>query len=442
MQVSVEVTQGLERRMTVGVPKERIEEEIQNRLKSMSRTVRLDGFRPGKIPLRVMQQKFGSKVRQEVIKEVVESTFIEAASQQNLQPAGYPQVEVINGKDKTDEDLAYTAAFEIYPEIKNIQLEGISIEKMTAEIVDSNVDNLINTLRKQRQTWQEVERPSQEGDQVVVEYTARVEEQETEETNATPVRERVILGSKLSLPGFEEGLIGKQKEEKVELDLQFPEDYRRRDRAGKKVHISAAVQHVYEPVIPELDTEFVKAMGVPNGEVEVFREEVRKNMQRELNKTIKTRLKTQTLDALLAANEVEVPKILVEYEAERLMKETEAELEAQGMKGKIHLPPQTFNERAQKRVKLGLLITTLGHLNHIQAPADKVRQHVEELAATYENPQSVVRWFFQDKKRVAEAEAAVLEDEVVEWILQRVQVIEKKASFDELMKKIQQQATE
>jgi trigger factor len=434
MQVSVEVTQGLKRRMTVGVPKAKIDQEVQQRLASLARTSRINGFRPGKVPVRVIQQKFGSRVREEVIRETVQSSFQEAVSQEKLRPAGFPEIEFLQGLENAQEDLSYAADFEVYPEISRVNLEGVVIERPSAEIGDADVDKMLDTLRKQAVRWERVDRPAQNEDRLTVDYTSTVDGQVFAEGSAKD--QPVVLGSGRMLEGFEEGLVGAVAGATVELNLHFPEDYRRTELAGKPTHISVTVHGVEAPVLPELDADFAKGFGVDSG-IDDFRREVRNNMQRELDKAIKSQVKQHVLDALLAANEIEVPQALVDNESQRLAHAMREDLRSQGLTQEhldaLELRPEAFAERARKRVVLGLLISELVKANQLQADADAVRQMVEELASSYEDPASVVKWFYSDRQRLGEVEANVLEEKVVAWILGQVTINDKAESFDQVM---------
>lgn len=434
MQVSVEITEGLKRRMTVGIPKEQINQEIQNRLMSLARTSRLNGFRPGKVPVRVVQQKFGPRVREEVIREMVQSTFQEAVTLEKLRPAGTPDIAFINGLENAQEDLSYAADFEVYPELQKVNLEGMAVERPSAEITDADVEKMLETLRKQNVRWARVDRPAQIEDRLVVDYHTTVEGEKF--ADGTAQNQVLVLGSKRMLQAIEQGLVGAVAGARVELDFVFPQNYQRPDVAGKQAHASIAVHSVESPVLPELDENFAKSLGVESG-IDDFRQEVRNNMQRELDKALKNQLKQRLLDALLAANEVVVPQALVEEESQRLLHNAEEELRNQGMDQnileKLELRPEMFSERARKRVTLGLLMSELVNANQLQVDAETVRQAVEEIAASYENPQNVFKWFYADRQRLAEVEASVLEDKVVNWILTQVTVNEQALSFDEVM---------
>lgn len=432
MQVSVETTQGLERRMTVDVPKERINEEVDNRLKSLARTARMNGFRPGKVPLRVVKQRYGEQVRQEVLGEVVQQTFQEAVEQEKLVPAGMPKVELVNGPDDVDKDFSYTAAFEVYPEIDSVEVDNIQVEKLSAQVGDSDVDAMLEKLRQQRTEWADVEREAQNGDQVVVDFVGTIDGEAF--AGGSAEGQSLVLGENRFITGFEDGLQGARANDVRELDLEFPGDYHNTELAGKPVHFSVTVKAVRESRLPEVDSEFAKAFGVESGDVAQLRSEVRDNLDRELKQTLKARLKDQVMDGLLGANEVPVPGVLVETEARHLMDNMINDFQSKGIDAKqLGLQPAQFNERALRRVKLGLLMGEIIRQNEIQASADKVRATLEEIAGTYEDPDSVIQWFYGDPSRLKEIEANVLEEQVVEWILERAQISEKEESFDAIM---------
>ncbi len=429
MQVSIEATGGLERRMTVEVPEERIEKEVQNRLQQLARTTKLKGFRPGKVPLKVVAQQYGGQVRQEVLEQVIQSSFYEAVQQEKLHPAGNPRIEpqsLEKGKN-----LAYTAVFEVFPEFEPAPIEGVSLEKTVGEVSDADVDKMFETLRKQRTRWNPVEREAKEGDRVVVDFKGTIEGEEFKGNAGQEVP--ITLGSKRMIDGFEERLVGVKAGEAHTLDLTFPADYAYKEVAGKPVQFMVTVKSVAEAELPELDEEFAKSFGIQEGGIDGLREEVRKTMQRELRQTLKAKVKQQVMDKLLEINSIEVPKALVDSEAKVLADQMRQNMHVpQGKKG-VDLDPAMFEEQARRRVSLGLLLSEIIKRNELKADADKVRETIEELAAGYEHPEEVVKWYYGDRRRLSEVESLVLEDQVVDWALSHAQVDEKQVSFDEVM---------
>ena len=313
MQVSVETTEGLERRLSVEVPAERIDSEVQQRLKKMAGSVRLDGFRPGKVPMKVVQNRFGEQIRHEVIGEVLQSSFYEAISQEKLRPAGRPEIEPTSMEP--GKSLAYTAVFEVYPELTLAGMEQIKIERPVTGIEATDIDRMIETLRKQRTTWKAVERPAQDGDQLVMDFEGTIDGEGFQGNKAEGAR--LVLGSGRFIPGFEEGMLGAAPGEERTLDLQFPEDYPAKEVAGKPVQFKVRLTAVEEPRLPEVNEEFAKSFGVADGDLESLREQVRENMQRELDQTIKNTVKNQVMDGLIGANPIEIPKALITEEIGR-----------------------------------------------------------------------------------------------------------------------------
>ncbi|WJW74499.1 trigger factor [Thiohalobacter sp. IOR34] len=427
MQVSVENTGPLERRMTVQLPAEQVDQEIDNRLKSLARTARLDGFRPGKVPMRVIKQRFGRQVEQEVANELIGSSFQEALSQQNLRPAGGPRFEP--GEIQAGQGLEYVAIFEVYPEFEPAGLEGVEIEKPAVEVSEADVDAMIDKLRQQRASWESVERPAKEGDQVTVDFKGTIEGEPFEGGEGSGMQ--VEIGSGRMIDGFEEGLVGAKAGDELTLDLKFPEDYGKSELAGKPVQFAVKVTQVAEPKLPEVDEDFARSLGIEDGSVESLRSEIQRNMQRELDAALKAVVKDRAFEALLAANEIEVPAALVDEEIQRLSEEMHQQLggNSQG----LNLPGSLFEDKARRRVTLGLIIGEIVKRNGIQVDPERVRSTVENIAASYEKPEEVVRWYYENQEALASAQTLVLEEQVVEWILGQAKVSEKPCSFDELI---------
>ncbi len=429
MQVSVEATNGLERRMTVAFPSERIEKEVENRLKSLAPRVKVPGFRPGKVPFMVVRQKFGGQVREEVVDQVITSSFYEAVAQEKLRPAGTPRIE---SQNQADSNFEFTATFEVYPEIHVAPVEEMTIERTTAEVTDQDVDNMLERLRKQRTSWKEADRKAQLDDRVIVEYHATVDGEAFAGNEGTDMP--VVLGSKTMIAGFEDGLIGSEAGQEVEMDLTFPENYQAKELAGKAAHFKVKVTRVEEPELPELNEEFAAGFGVKEGGVEVLLSEVRANMSRELERALRDKVKQRVMDALLEKNAIDLPQSLVDQESERLAQQMEAQMQYQGIASKGQkVPRNLFESQARRRVALGLVLSEIVSKNELKASPDKVREAVEGIASTYEQPEEVVKWYMGDRGRMAEVESMVLEDQVVDWVLDHAQVTDIMASFDEIM---------
>lgn len=434
MQVSVEVLSGLERRITVGVPAEQVETEVDKRLQQLSRTQRLPGFRPGKLPMKVVQQRWGDAVRRDVWGDVMQRSFYEAVTKENLNPAGNPRIE-----PKTMEagkDVEYVATFEVYPEFNVQGLDKIEVEKPKTEVTDADLDNMLETLRKQRASWTVVDRAAKDGDQVTIDFVGTVDGVAFEGGTANGVK--VVLGSNQMIPGFEEGLVGASANSEVELNVTFPEDYGNADLAGKAAVFKVVVKSVSEQVLPALDDAFVAQFGISEGGVDALRTEVRKNMQRELNQVIKNKVKAQVMDGLLKQNEVQVPQALIDGEVERLRQQANRELGMATRKKELpELPASLFTEQAKRRVSLGLIVGEIIRANELKADGAKVRAAVEELASAYETPSEVVNWYYSNQRELAQMEAIVLEEQVVDFVLGKAQVTEKETKFDEVMNRRQ-----
>ncbi len=429
MQVSVESSEGLERRMTVELPAEKVTEAVEKRLKEIARTARLDGFRPGKVPLSVVRKRFGGQVQQEVFGDLVQSSYFEAISSENLNPAGEPTIEPV--EKAAGEGMAYVAVFEVMPEITLAELTDVTIQRPVAEVTDADVDQMVEKLRKQRTTWNTVEREAREGDQVTIDFKGYIDDEPFDGGTAEGVP--LVLGSGAMIPGFEEGLIGAKAGDERTLEVTFPEDYRVDSLAGKQARFEVKVNAVAEPVVPEVDEEFAKAYGVTEGGVEAFRNEIRSNMERELADKIRSDLKEQVMDALLEANQIEVPKALVRQEAQALEQQTKENMAQSGQASTLDLPLELFEDQARRRVALGLIIGEVLRVNDIKVDQDRVRQKVEQFAQSYESPQEVIDYYYSDPNHLGPVENVVLEDQVVDWVLEQAKVEERPASFDEIM---------
>ncbi|MDZ7663233.1 trigger factor [Thiohalophilus sp.] len=431
MQVSVEATEGLVRRMTVNVDEERVASAVDDRLKNMIHTVKLKGFRKGKAPFKVVKQQFGKQVREEVVGEVLQSTFYEAVSQEQLQPAGNPNFEDL--KNEPGQGLAYTATFEIYPKIELAPLAEQTVEKPVTEISDANIDQMIETIRKQNVSWQTVEREAKEGDRVNLDFKGMIDGEAFEGGSGQGMQ--VELGQGRMIPGFEDGLMGAKAGEDRTLEVTFPENYHATELAGKPAVFEAHINSVEEPVLPEVDAEFAKKLGVESGDLTEMRNEIRDNMQRELDTRLRSRLKEAVMDTLLAANSIEAPKSLIESEERTLLQQMLQNLASQGMQQQdlSGINPEMFREQAQKRVSLGLIMSEIVKANDLKVEPEAVKARIEEIAAPYEHPEEVVKWYQSDRQRLSEVESLVFEDQVVDWVLEQARVVEKPVSFDEIM---------
>lgn len=438
MQVSIETTTGLERRMTVTVPATEIDSAVDARLSEAAKTVRINGFRKGKVPMKVIRNRFGAGVRQEVLGDVMNRSYYAALNEQGVKPAGQPKIEPKTLEE--GKDLEFVAVFEVYPEIELSDFSKIKAEKQVAEVTDKDIDTMIENLRQQRQGWKEVKRQARNDDRVNIDFVGTIDGEEFQGGSAKDTN--LVLGSGRMIEGFEKGLLKSKAGDEVTLNLNFPEDYRNKDLAGKPVEFKVTVNSVEAPELPELNDEFFAAFGVTEGGEEGFRKEVKENMERELKKASKNRLKSEVMDTLLDQNDVDVPSALVAAEINVLRQQALQQFGA-GAKNldASLLPDDLFREQAEKRVKLGLILGEVIKQQSMRADPAKVREAIEDIAATYEQPEEVINWYYGNKEQLETVESAVLEDQVFDVILEQATVKEKKVSYDELTKP-QQEAAE
>lgn len=432
MQVSIETTTGLERRLTVGVPAEQVDSEVESRLKQAAKTVNLNGFRKGKVPLKVVKQRFGAGVRQEVLGEVMSRSFYEAVQQEGVNPAGQPSIEPKEmGEGK---DIEFVATFEVYPEIELADVSNISVSKPVADVTDKDIATMIETLQKQQGTYKNVRRKAVKENRLNIDFVGTKDGEAFE--GGTAEGQELILGSNSMIPGFEDGLIGAKKGEEYVLDLTFPEDYQSEELQGAAVQFTVKVNQVAALELPELDDEFFSKYGVEEGGEEKFREEVRNNMERELKNATKNKVKTQVMDALLDANSVDVPQSLVASEIEALRGQMMQQFggAAENMDLKSILPDDMFTEQAERRVSLGLVVGELVKKEELKVDADAVKAMVEEMASTYQDPEEVVNYYYSNRELLAGVESAVLEDQVVDHILEKAKVEDVKSDYEEVIK--------
>jgi trigger factor len=409
-----------------------IDQEIDSRLKKLSRTVKMHGFRPGKVPLKVVQQQYGPQVRQEVLGDALQRSFGEAVRQQNLRVAGYPRFEPKPLSDGAS-DFEYSATFEVYPEVQLGDIAGRRIERPQLEVGDAEVDRTLEIMRKQRVHYHTVERPAQTGDRVTMSYTGSIDG--TEFPGGKAENQNVVLGEGQLLPDFDSQLSGVKAGDSKSFEVKFPDDYHGKEVAGKTARFDVSVSEVAAPHVPDIDAEFAKSLGIEDGDLQKMRNEIRTNVGREVRTRLKARLKDQVMQALLDTTSVEVPKALVEGEVERLRELMRQDFAARGMalKDDMPLPAEIFQAQAQRRVTLGLILAEIVKTHQLQAKPEQVRAIVEEVAQSYENPPELVRWYYQSPERLREIESMVLEDNVVEWALKTATVEDKPVEFDELM---------
>ena len=427
MQVSVEQTSALERRMEVSVPRERIEQAVDERLKRVSRTARLKGFRPGKAPLKIIRQQFGAQVRQEVLSDLMQSSFAEAVTEQKLNPAAGPRIEPI--AVGPGEDLRYRATFEVFPEITLKGVEGIAVTRPAAEVTEADVDAMVQNLRQQRPKFEAVERESRDTDRVTMDFTGLIDGAEFEGSNGVDVA--VLLGGGRMLKDFESGILGIKAGERRQIDVRYPDDYHNQALAGKVAQFDVHLKKVEEQRLPELDDEFCREYGVTEGGIEQLRSEVKENMQRELEQNLRARVKQQLLDGLLDANPVDVPKSLVDAQVREMQIDAARRL---GAKDASQVPPpEGFVEPARRRVALGLLIGELIKSHGIKVDRERVEGRLADLAASYPEPDAVLKAYRQNAEAMRQVENMVLEDQVVDFLLERARVTEQPATFKDVM---------
>jgi len=429
MEVTVESSAGLARRMRVRVPEEQVSTEVSKRLETLSREVRVPGFRPGKVPMKVIRQRFGRRVRDEVVGEVVRSSFYDALTQEQLRPAGSPTIEPENVPP--GQGVSYLATFDVYPQVALPPLQTLSIVRPVARVEDSDVDAMLQTLRRQRRIWTEVQRAATASDRVVIDFTGFMDGAPL--PNAHGKGFTAELDAQRMIPGFEAGLVGMSADESRTLELTFPESYHAAELAGRPVSFEVTAQRVEESAVPDMDDAFAAGFGVNEGGAQALREEVRRNMERELEERLRNVTKRRTMDALLLGQDIELPAALVEEESRRALERRKTELAHSGIDPQqAGLSADMFEEQARTRVSLGLLLAEIIKEHALQPDPHKVRARIDLIASTYERPEEVVRWYYGDRERLAEIETAVLEEQVVDWVLERASVTEEVTSFETL----------
>jgi len=436
MQVSVENTSALERRMTIAVPAERVETEVNKRLQQTARRAKVPGFRPGKVPMSVIRQRYEDAARQEAFGDLVQASFYESVVEQKLNPAGAPAVEPKSFEK--GKDLEYVATFEVFPEFTVAGFDSIAVERLSAEVADADLDNMLEVLRKQNVRFEAADRAAQNEDQLNIDFVGKVDGEVFAGGSAKGTQ--LVLGSGRMIPGFEEGLVGAKAGEERVLNLTFPEDYQNLDLAGKAAEFTVTVNSVSEPKLPELTEEFFAQFGIKESGIDGFRSEVRKNMERELRQAIKTKVKNQVMDGLLAANPIEVPKALLENEVNRLRVQA-----VQQFGGNIkpeQLPAELFEEQAKRRVVLGLIVAEVVKQNDLKPDEARVREMIQEMASAYQEPEQVVAWYYKNDQQLNEVRSVVLEEQVVDTVLQKATVTDKSVSYEEAIKPAQAPAAD
>ncbi|CAM3647325.1 trigger factor [Parendozoicomonas haliclonae] len=434
MQVSLETTSGLERRLTITVPAETVETQVDKRLRDMSKRVKLDGFRPGKVPFKVIKKRYGLGARQEVLGEVMQSSYMEAVIKEELQPAGAPKIEPKNIEE--GKDLEFVAIVEVYPEVEIADFAKISVEKPVAEVSEEDVNKMLDTLREQSKTFEAAEEgaAAEQGDLVIIDYKGTVDGEAFE--GGAAEGQRLELGSGRMIPGFEDGIAGMKAGEQKDINVTFPAEYHSEELKGKDAVFAITVNEVQKPVLPELNEEFFSRYGVSEGGLEGFREEITKNMGRELKQAVKNKVKNQVMDGLIEIHNVELPAALVEQEIGRLKEQAVQRFASQGMQGldASALPNEMFQAEAEKRVRLGLIVGEIVKVRELKPEDDRVRAMIEEIASAYQEPQQVIDWYYANEQQLSQVQYVVLEEQVVDTILEAAQVSEKACSYEEAIK--------
>ncbi|MBH1958191.1 MAG: trigger factor [Burkholderiales bacterium] len=433
MAVTVENLEKLERKMTLTLPLNSIQSEVATRLKKLARTVKMDGFRPGKVPMSVVSQRYAYSVHYEVMNDKVGEAFAVAANEARLRVAGQPRIS--EKEDAPEGELAFDAIFEVYPDVKIGDLVNAEVEKLSAEVSDAAIDKTLDILRKQRRTFAQraADEPAQDGDRVTIDFEGKMDG----ETFAGGKAEdfQFIVGDGQMLKEFEDAVRGMKSGESRTFPLNFPADYHGKDVAGKQADFLVTVKKIEAANLPEVNEELARSLGIADATVEGLRSEIKKNLEREVKFRLLARNKNAVMDALVANAELDLPNASVQAELERLVQGARADLKQRGIKDadKAPIPDDIFRPQAEKRVRLGLVVAELVRANELQARPEQLKAHIEELAASYEKPQEVVRWYLSDNSRMAEVEAVVIENNVTDFVLGKAKVNEKAISFDELM---------
>ena len=430
MQVSVETTQGLERRLTISVPAEKVDVEVKNRLRQISKTQRIDGFRPGKVPQSVIQKRYGKSVRQEVAGEIMQRNFVDAIVAEKINPAGRPSFVAKSNED--GKALEFEATFEIYPVVELKDLEKIAIERPKVDVTDADLDEMFVTLQKQHQTWKENKRKTKSGDKLTLDFTGRVDGEVFEGGKAEGFE--LELGAGRMIPGFETEVTGMKAGDEKTIKVTFPEDYHAENLKGKEAEFDIVIHKTEGSVLPEIDEAFAKLFGIEEGGVEALRVEVSKNMARELTQAVKVKVKTQVIDGLLAGHEVGLPAALVAQEVEVLRQQALQRFQGQmDPKNLPELPADMFTEQAERRVKIGLLLGEVIKVNELKVDETKVNELIASAASAYEDPKEVIEYYANNQELMQQMQNVALEEQAVELLVEKAQVSDIKSSFSEIM---------
>jgi len=429
MQVSVETTSGLERRLTIAVPAADVDGKVNAKLAEVAKTAKINGFRKGKVPLKVISQQYGEAARQEVASDLINSSYMQAIEQESVRPAGYPKIEV--NTIAAGKDLEFVATIEVYPEVELGEFDGYELTRLSADIADTDIDKAIESLREQQASFSEVDRAAADGDQTTIDFTGTKDGEEFQGGKGDNFK--LVLGSNSMIPGFEDGVVGMKAGESKTLDLTFPDDYQVDDLKGADVKFDVTLTKVEEKSLPEINDEFMKHFG--SDSMEAFRSEIEKNMGRELKRAVQGKLKASVMDKLVESHKVELPKALIDSEIEALREQMMQQFggmqQNKSLDLKSLLPDEMFTEQAERRVSLGLIVGEVVKKNEIKVDAEKVRAYIDETASSYDKPQEVVDYYYQNQQMLSGVESVVLEDLVVDSILEQAKVTDKTVDYDE-----------
>ncbi|WP_150046289.1 MULTISPECIES: trigger factor [Methylomonas] len=428
MQVSVEKTSELNRKMTVSVSEDVFQEKLETRYRKLAKEVRVDGFRPGKVPTSMVKKLYAERVKQEVAGDLIQSTYYQALQQEALVPAGQPHIT----SSDDESGFRYVAEFEVYPEISLAAAEGLEIQRPQATVTDADIDKMIERLRQQRKAWNVVERESRDGDKVTIHFSGVSEGENF--TNGKAENYVVEIGANQMIPGFEDELKGLSAGQSKTFSITFPEKYNSEKLAGKLAEFEIEMAKVEESVLPEIDAEFIKSYGVEEGDAGSFRNDVQANMERELAEGLKSKQKSAVLDALYEKVQIALPNALIDQEIQNLIKPYADRAAKAGVKVEdLNLPTQMFEEQAKRRVALGLILGEIIRVNQIKVDAERVRAVIEEMAKSYERPEDVINWYYADNSRLNDVQQMVLEDQAVDWVVERARVTDLSVGFDDVM---------
>ncbi|AIR68915.1 trigger factor [Dickeya fangzhongdai] len=428
MQVSVETTQGLGRRVTITVAADSIENAVKSELVNVAKKVRIDGFRKGKVPAKIVEQRYGASVRQDVLGDLMQRHFVDAIIKEKINPAGAPNY--VPGEYQIGGDFTYSVEFEVYPEVELKDLDTIEVEKPLVDVSETDVDGMLDTLRKQQATWKETDRAATAEDRVTIDFTGSVGGEEFEGGKASDFV--LAMGQGRMIPGFEDGIVGHKAGDEFTIEVKFPEDYHAENLKGQDAKFAIVLKKVEERELPELTADFIKRFGVEDGSLDGLRAEVRKNMERELKGAIRNRVKTQVIDGLVKANDIDVPAALIDSEVDVLRRQA-AQRFGGNEKQALELPRELFEEQAKRRVVVGLLLGEVIASNELKADEDRVNVLIDEIASAYEDPREVVEYYKKNKEMMNNMRNVALEEQAIETLLSKAKVVEKAVSFNELM---------